>query len=61
MKVTIKKLLPRNRFARSVSILAGGTAAGQVITEGDKGDALNIFIFNKQAGPRQGNDMVNRS
>jgi O-antigen/teichoic acid export membrane protein len=27
----IKRLLPRNRFARSVSILAGGTAAGQGI------------------------------
>ncbi|OPL10013.1 MAG: polysaccharide biosynthesis protein [Firmicutes bacterium ML8_F2] len=31
MKQTIKKLLPTNRFARSVSILAGGTAAGQAI------------------------------
>lgn len=27
----IKRLLPSNRFARSVSILAGGTAAGQAI------------------------------
>ncbi len=31
MKEQIKKLLPRNRFARSVSILAGGTAAGQAV------------------------------
>jgi O-antigen/teichoic acid export membrane protein len=31
IKQTIKKLLPRNRFARSVSILAGGTAAAQGI------------------------------
>lgn len=32
LKERIKKLLPSNRFARSVSILAGGTAAGQAIT-----------------------------
>ena len=32
LKQTLKKLLPKNRFARSVSILAGGTAAGQAIT-----------------------------
>ena len=32
MKQAIKKLLPTNRFARSVSILAGGTAAAQAIT-----------------------------
>ena len=31
MKEQIKKFLPRNRFARSVSILAGGTAAGQAV------------------------------
>jgi O-antigen/teichoic acid export membrane protein len=31
LKQTIKKLLPKNRFARSVSVLAGGTAAGQGI------------------------------
>ncbi|MFP3982445.1 MAG: oligosaccharide flippase family protein [Desulfurivibrionaceae bacterium] len=31
MKQTIQKLLPSNRFARSVSVLAGGTAAGQAI------------------------------
>jgi O-antigen/teichoic acid export membrane protein len=31
MKQIIRKFLPRNRFARSVSILAGGTAAGQGI------------------------------
>jgi O-antigen/teichoic acid export membrane protein len=28
---SIKKILPENRFARSVSVLAGGTAAGQLI------------------------------
>lgn len=28
---TVKWFLPKNRFARSVSILAGGTAAGQAI------------------------------
>lgn len=27
----LKRLLPKNRFARSVSVLAGGTAAGQII------------------------------
>ena len=27
----LKQLLPNNRFARSVSVLAGGTAAGQLI------------------------------
>ena len=32
MKQTLKKILPKNRFARSVSFLAGGTAAGQAIT-----------------------------
>jgi len=32
LKQAIKKLLPTNRFARSVSILAGGTAVAQVIT-----------------------------
>ncbi|WP_026304841.1 lipopolysaccharide biosynthesis protein [Thioalkalivibrio sp. AKL8] len=31
MKERIKRLLPKNRFARSVSVLAGGTAAGQII------------------------------
>jgi O-antigen/teichoic acid export membrane protein len=31
MKALIKKLLPADRFARSVSILAGGTVAGQGI------------------------------
>ena len=31
LKEQIKKLLPKNRFARSVSILAGGTAAGQAV------------------------------
>ncbi|MCF8012717.1 MAG: oligosaccharide flippase family protein [Clostridiales bacterium] len=31
LKNRIKKILPSNRFARSVSILAGGTAAGQGI------------------------------
>lgn len=31
MKELIRRFLPRNRFARSVSILAGGTAAGQII------------------------------
>ncbi|WP_165385766.1 lipopolysaccharide biosynthesis protein [Spiribacter vilamensis] len=31
LKKTARRLLPRNRFARSVSILAGGTAAGQII------------------------------
>jgi len=32
LKQAIKNLLPTNRFARNVSILAGGTAAAQVIT-----------------------------
>jgi O-antigen/teichoic acid export membrane protein len=32
LKNTIKKILPKNRFARSVSVLAGGTVAGQAIT-----------------------------
>jgi len=31
MKQPLKKLMPKNRFARSVSILSGGTAAGQGI------------------------------
>ena len=31
LKEQIKKLLPKNPFARSVSILAGGTAAGQAV------------------------------
>ncbi|WP_019558163.1 lipopolysaccharide biosynthesis protein [Thioalkalivibrio sp. ALE12] len=31
MKERLKRLLPKNRFARSVSVLAGGTAAGQII------------------------------
>lgn len=31
MKERIKRLLPKHRFARSVSVLAGGTAAGQII------------------------------
>jgi len=31
MKERIKRLLPKNRFARSVSVLVGGTAAGQII------------------------------
>lgn len=31
LKAGAKRLLPRNKFARSVSILAGGTAAGQGI------------------------------
>lgn len=31
MKQTIRNLLPKNRFARSVSVLAGGTAVGQAI------------------------------
>jgi len=31
LKEQIKKILPRNQFARSVSILAGGTAAGQAV------------------------------
>lgn len=31
MKARLKALLPKSRFARSVSILAGGTAAGQAI------------------------------
>lgn len=31
MKETLKRLLPRNKFARAVSVLAGGTAAGQII------------------------------
>lgn len=31
MKERLKRPLPKNRFARSVSVLAGGTAAGQVI------------------------------
>ncbi|WP_322629713.1 lipopolysaccharide biosynthesis protein [Halothiobacillus sp.] len=31
MKEFIKRALPKNRFARSVSVLAGGTAAGQII------------------------------
>lgn len=31
MMERIKRLLPKNRFARSVSVLAGGTAAGQII------------------------------
>lgn len=30
-KIKIKALLPKNRFARSVSVLAGGTAVGQAI------------------------------
>lgn len=30
-KDQIRRLLPKNRFARSVSVLAGGTAAGQAI------------------------------
>ncbi|WP_237251717.1 oligosaccharide flippase family protein [Thioalkalivibrio nitratireducens] len=30
-KNQIRRLLPKNRFARSVSVLAGGTAAGQII------------------------------
>lgn len=32
MKEKIKKLLPKNRFARAVSVLAGGTVAAQTIT-----------------------------
>ena len=31
MKEQLKKILPRNRFARNVSILAGGTFAGQAV------------------------------
>ena len=31
LKETARRLLPRNRFARSVSVLVGGTAAGQII------------------------------
>nr|VFJ46304.1 MAG: Membrane protein involved in the export of O-antigen and teichoic acid [Candidatus Kentron sp. FM]VFJ49540.1 MAG: Membrane protein involved in the export of O-antigen and teichoic acid [Candidatus Kentron sp. FM]VFK07284.1 MAG: Membrane protein involved in the export of O-antigen and teichoic acid [Candidatus Kentron sp. FM] len=31
MKAAIQRLLPKNRFARSVSVLAGGTVAGQAI------------------------------
>lgn len=31
LKARIKELLPKSRFARSVSVLAGGTAAGQAI------------------------------
>lgn len=30
-KHQLRRLLPKNRFARSVSVLAGGTAAGQII------------------------------
>lgn len=32
IKDTLRRALPKSRFARSVSILAGGTAAGQAIT-----------------------------
>lgn len=31
MKERLKRLLPKNKFARAVSVLAGGTAAGQII------------------------------
>lgn len=31
MKATLKKLMPNNKFAKNVSVLAGGTAAGQLI------------------------------
>ena len=31
LSTKLKRLLPNNRFARSVSVLAGGTAAGQLI------------------------------
>lgn len=31
LKVRVKRLLPKNKFARSVSVLAGGTAIGQLI------------------------------
>lgn len=34
MKAKLKKLIPKNRFVRSVSVLAGGTAAGQLIVIG---------------------------
>lgn len=34
LSTVARRLLPRNRFARSVSVLAGGTAAGQLIVVG---------------------------